>query len=219
MKKKEKKVLIISTVALFFIVGITAFASSHKQETFRLEQQKKQQLEEKKLADSLAREQEKVEQFKKDSTDLGLIKSYSVKKISGSHPYGGSTKVSYQNFVQLMKDELIEGRKEMKSEDEISDILNIFKENQSGRIQLDITRNTIGSANLEYFTIIIKDKAEKEIYRKELEWNSPNPSYSSDDWWNIGLEEIPNMKNQEFFVYVVDELDDVAHKFLITPKY
>ena len=216
--KKEKKVLVISGFALFFIVTVTVFASSSKQQKFKSEQEREAKAIEREIQDSIAKQEKIAQEYQKDSLEQSKIVSYSVNKISGSHKYGGITKIQYQNFVQLMKDELEEAKKQMKPDSEVQEIVSLIKSDCAGRIRLDVTRNTIGSANLEYFTIIVKDKNDKEIYRKELEDEIPNPSYGSDDWWNIGIESIPNMKNQEFYVYIVDELDDAVHKFKVTPR-
>ena len=87
---------------------------------------------------------------------------------------------------------------------------------KDGRIQMYIERPSIGSANLEYFTIIIKDKDEKELYRETLEQDIPETPNSNDMWWNLGYA-YPNIKlTPPFYIYVVDRLEDAPFKFEVT---
>lgn len=161
----------------------------------------------------------KLIKFKEDSIEISKIKSYVITKISGRHKYSGKTMVSYQNFIQLTKETLSEGEKEMWSKTKIKEELSDIKSKPGGQIRLDVTRITIDAADLEYFTIIVKDKNEKELFRKELDSSIPYPERSSDDWWNIGIISLDKIIKSGFYIYVVDELVDEVHKFEVTPKY
>ena len=161
----------------------------------------------------------KLIKFKEDSIEISKIKSYAITKISGRHKYSGKTMVSYQNFIQLTKETLSEGEKEMWSKTKIKEELSDIKSKPGGKIRLDVTRLTIGAADLEYFTIIVKDKNEKELFRKELDSSIPYPERSSDDWWNIDIISLDKIIKSGFYIYVVDELSDEVHKFEVTPKY
>lgn len=161
----------------------------------------------------------KLIKFKEDSIEISKIKSYAITKISGRHKYSGKTMVSYQNFIQLTKETLSEGEKEMWSKTKIKEELSDIKSKPGGEIRLDVTRLTIGAADLEYFTIIVKDKKEKELFRYELEGSIPNPDINSDGWWNIGIVSLDKFIKGSFYIYVVDELSDEVHKFEVTPKY
>jgi len=82
-----------------------------------------------------------------------------------------------------------------------------------GQIILHIERTTIGSANTEFFTIIIKDSDENEILRKTLKSDIPDPSYSNDTWRNFALCSVDKRIKTPFFVYIVDAIEEETFKF------
>ncbi len=82
-----------------------------------------------------------------------------------------------------------------------------------GLIHFYITRLTIGAANTEWFTIIVKDSNEKEIFRKELEPSVPNTPTMFVDWSNYKAIFLDTKIQENFFVYVIDKLGDENSKF------
>lgn len=165
-----------------------------------------------KKADALA-----LELFRQDSIDALQIKGYSVKKVSGKHKYGGYTKVEYQSLTQLIAETRKESEKEMWTKEKLQSTIDLYKSTCiGGQIRLDIERTTIGGANTEYFTIIIKDNAENELYRETLDSDVPNPSRSNDNWWNIKSCWLDKRIKAPFYVYIVDALEDAPFKFEVT---
>ena len=165
-----------------------------------------------KKADVLA-----IELFRKDSIDALQIKAYDVKKISGKHKYGGFTKIEYQSLQQLIIETKKKSEKEMWTKEQFKSNIEALKAvSVGGQVRLDIERITIDCANTENFTIIIKDSAENELFRKALDSNIPNPSSLNDNWWNITLCTIDKRIKVPFYVYVVDALEDAPFKFEVT---
>ena len=201
---KKNLIILVGTICIIF--------SCKKNEETQL-------LEEKKITkDSIANvEKLLMQQIRQDSIEQSNIKGYSIEKISGKHKYGGSTTIEYKNLSQLLQDDAKEADKEMRSEVDRNERIFYFKKNYiGGQIRLDIERITIGSANFEDFSVIIKDLNDNELYRYELEPDIPETPNSKDMWWNINLTNIDKKIKAPFYVYVVDDLADSPFKFKIT---
>lgn len=158
------------------------------------------------------------QQAQQDSIENSQIKGYSVKKISGNHKYGGKTKIEYNSLFQMITDLEKKAEKEMMSKEdlkqEIADYKSIYA---GGKIQLDIDRGTIGSADTEFFTIIVKDiNDDNELFREKLAQRTPDYYTSNDNWWNIAIV-YPNKRiKAPFYVYVVDGLTSDTFKFEVS---
>ena len=156
-------------------------------------------------------------EIRQDSLDAIQIKEYSVKILSGKHKYGGVTKIQYQSLTQLIADAIKDSEKEMWSKEKLQSRIDLYKRACiGGIIRLDIERTTIGSANTEYYSIIIKDIAENELYRVDLESDIPETPNSNDYWWNIHREWIAKRIKAPFYVYVVEIGQDAPFKFEVT---
>ena len=155
----------------------------------------------------------------KDSVkDVG-IKGYLSKLFEGKHKYGGYTKVSYMNTLQLLTNARKTSIKEMWNSEKLeSKIINYKNYCRGGQLRIDIGRPTIGAANTEMFTIIIKDSADIEIFRQDLDSNIPETPSADDNWWNIEIINLEKKIRPPFNVYVVDRLQDYPFKFLISAK-
>lgn len=153
---------------------------------------------------------------RQDSIEASQIKGYSVKRLSGRHKYGGVTKVEYYSLTQLIDELKEDAEKQMWPPGKLETSINSYKSfYKGGLVRLYIERITIGAANTEYFSIIIKDLNEDELYRVELD--SDIPSYSSDNWWNYGYVYVNKKIKAPFYVYVIDRLQDAPFKFEVTP--
>ena len=169
--------------------------------------------------DSIKKAKEiELEEFRQDSIDASQIKGYSVKLISGKHKYG-KTEVQYQSLSQLFAEQKAKAEKEMWSEEKLQSVIKELKTTSvGGWIRLDISRRTIGAANTEYFTIIVKDTEENEIFRKTLDSDIPNaPLSSSGNWWNIVFCSINVKIKAPFYIYIIDALlGEEPFKFEVT---
>ena len=107
----------------------------------------------------------------------------------------------------------------MEKEEDISfNLQTIREQGAGGKIKLEIGRTTIGSANLDMFTILIKDDQEKELYRQALGSSIPETPNGDKLWWNIAIHSIPAKIRPPFYIYVVDKMYDKPFKFSVTPK-
>jgi hypothetical protein len=168
------------------------------------------------IQDSIKKAKEfEFQQARQDSIEATQIKGYSIKKLSGKHKYGGVTKIEYQSLAQLIDEAKQQSEKEMWTKQKLQSTINAYKSScKGGQVRLYIERTTIGSANTEMFSVIIKDTNESELFRVELD--SDIPEYSSDNWWNYGYAYIDKRIKVPFYVYVVDKLEEAPFKFEVT---
>ncbi len=171
------------------------------------------------VQDSIRKVQElEIAQVKQDSIEDSQIKGYSIRRISGNHKYGGVTKIEYKSLSQILSETEKNAEKEMwTSKDKQSKIETYKSFYKGGEIRLDIERTTIGAANTEFFSIIIKDLAENELYRVNLDSDIPETPNSNDYWWNISIQGIDKRIKAPFYVYIVDRLEDAPFKFEVIP--
>lgn len=154
------------------------------------------------------------QQNSQDSIESLSIKGYVVKKLSGNHKYGGKTKVEYKSLWQVISEDIKKSDKEMQTKEEKESRISFDKKEYfGGQIRIDIERGTIGSANTEMFSVIIKDSSETEVFRTKLGSDIPNYSSSSDAWWNISIIGIDKKIKTPFYIYIVDKLEDEPFKF------
>lgn len=164
-------------------------------------------------------EQVEIEAMRQDSIEASQIKGYNIKRLSGKHKYGGKTELEYESLPNILAETNATAKKEMWTEDKLKEQVNLLREHhKGGHLILKIERITIGSADTDNFTVIVKDESDKEIYREKLESSVANTPSGSDDWWNIAVIGIPKRIKTPFFVYVVDQLEDAPFKFEVTAK-
>ena len=171
------------------------------------------------VQDSIKKVKElEIAQIKLDSIEDAQIKGYSIRKISGKHKYGGVTNIEYKSLSQILSETEKKAKKEMWTGEDLQSKLEAYKSLYiGGQIRLDIERTTIGAANTEFFSIIIKDLAENELYRVDLDSDIPETPNSNDYWWNISITGIDKRIRAPFYVYIVDRLEDAPFKFEVSP--
>jgi hypothetical protein len=82
-----------------------------------------------------------------------------------------------------------------------------------GRLILHIERSTIGAANTQYFTIIVFDRAGKEIVRRSGDDSIAEVPGSDGRWWNIMSLSLPEISEMPVKIRVVDTLSNKATEF------
>lgn len=165
------------------------------------------------LEEARARRVALMARVAEDSARFGS-KEIQGQKISGSHKYGGRTKVTWTPLVGLLEEARKDATKQMQPEAELQALLSsYYGSSQGGRIRIDIERSTIGAANWKYFTVVVQDSTGAEVFRKELD--SDIPEYSSGDWWNIDLVNVAPYVRPPFNVFVIDQLEDAPFNFRV----
>lgn len=78
-----------------------------------------------------------------------------------------------------------------------------------------IKRSTIGSANSENFTVVLRSVEDKELLRKKFKSNIPETPIGDRMRWNLELIYPPALIEVPFRVYVIDALEDEPFEFLV----
>ena len=144
-----------------------------------------------------------------------VIYGNTILRLEGKNDIGGMTNVGYESFAQVKAGLEKDAEKEMWTEEKKNETIESYSKFASGgMIHLYLTRLTIDAANTEMFTIIIKDFAETEIFRKELKSDVPNvPSSGSSYWWNYASIPLTATIQGKIYIYVIDRLGNDNSKF------
>ncbi len=96
-------------------------------------------------------------------------------------------------------------------------LLDLEVKSAGGDIELYIERLSNKAANLKYFTIVITDKQDKEVYNISLAEKEPMGKSENGNWYNYSKIQFPDDTKKEFHVWIFDgyELKSGAHQFLI----
>jgi len=144
------------------------------------------------------------------------VYEHTIIRHEGNNDIGGITNIGYESLEQIIEKIEKRAEEEMWAEEEKNNMIESFKTYaQGGIINLYITRLTIHAANLEMFTVIVRDSTDQnEIYRENIERDIPNtPRTDSDYWWNYTGVAIPVEVSGTLFVYVIDKLGGDNNKF------
>lgn len=161
------------------------------------------------LEEARARSQAMRERIAEDSARFGP-KAIVGKMISGSHRYGGRTKVTWTPLVGLLQEARKDAAKQMLPE---ADLGPIYQSAQGGEIRIEIERITLQSAKWEFFSVVVQDSTGAELLRKSLNDNLLTPFYSSGKWVNIDLTNVAPYVRPPFNVFVIDQVEDATFNF------
>lgn len=158
------------------------------------------------------------QEYLKDSIQYASIKRFIITKIEGKHKYRGKTYIEYKSLHQLLKNIKLEAKNEMWTNEKLDEKIKIYKKDfRGGMLILHVDRETIGHANMEEFTLIVKSSKDEEIMRYTFGYDAPEIPNGDDFWWNIGGKNIPTKVDYPFYVYVIDGLTSDKFKFEIKP--
>lgn len=136
------------------------------------------------------------------------INGHNIIKISTNDKrmYGEYTNISYESIEFSIDKAKKRASNEMWTSDKLDEELRFVNRYPGGIINLFIGRPTIGSANTEYFTMIVL-KNGIEIHREKFKEDIPQVPITNDVWWNSAAAYIKNELTPPFDVIVIDELD------------
>lgn len=139
-----------------------------------------------------------------------------ILRHEGKNDIAGTTNVGFMTLNQVKQDIEEQADKEMWTTEKKEDKIKEAEEYMAGgKIHLYVERLTIESANLRWFTVIVRDSTDNnEIYRRDLESDVPNtPLGGSDYWWNVGIISIPEKIEGKIYIYIIDKLMSDKFKF------
>ncbi len=150
-----------------------------------------------------------------------IIKQNRITRLEGRNNASAITNIYYETLEQSIANLRRTAGKEMWLQEKLDRLIKASREVAiGGNIHILIERPTIDAANMEYFSIIIKDSEDKEeLFRKDFENVIPNtPAGNSDLWSNYEIQVIDNNPGDSFNVYIIDKLGFYStgkYKFLV----
>jgi hypothetical protein len=142
------------------------------------------------------------------------INGVKIKRLEGKNE-SGITNVVYHPLANLLKKIDKDAETEMWTPEQKQKKIDLYNTSfKGGRIDLYIERSTIGAANTEYFTIIIKDSKDSlELFRQDLKSKIPSvPSRGSEYWSNYKGTNITQSLTGKFYIYIIDKLGNDENK-------
>lgn len=138
-----------------------------------------------------------------------------ILRVEGKNDISGITNIGYETLAQLKANIEKDAENEMWTEEKKKNEIDFYNRVAlGGLIHLYLTRLTIGAANTEMFTIIVKDSTDTEIFRQELKSSVPQvPSNGTNYWWNYTVIPIDKSVQNKIYVYVIDRLGRDNSKF------
>ncbi len=131
-----------------------------------------------------------------------------ILRLEGKNINLGMLNVGYKTLNQLLAEVELRAEREMWLNEKKEDEKELYKKYAGGGIiYLYLTRYLEGGADMKQFTLIVRDSTDlNEIYREELDSESPILSINSEYWWNSRMVFIPNQTKGNIFIYVIDEV-------------
>jgi uncharacterized protein YheU (UPF0270 family) len=123
-------------------------------------------------------------------------------RYSDNNTFIPITNVAYQTQDQIIEEIKEEGKKSSWSEKKLDKELNKIKQNAAGgMVVLYLRRNSQDAANTKWYTITVRDKDEKVLFKKTLSWQVPNME-DFDQWSNTAYIDIDIPLTIPFYIYV-----------------
>lgn len=138
------------------------------------------------------------------------IEGSDVTRILGENDISVLTNVGYRSYEACIERIKRRSEEEMWTNEKKEMMLRgTEKYNRGGSILLYIERVTIAAGNFKYFTIVVRDSADTEIYREELKSDIPEtPRRPRDLWSNYTSVLLPKQVSGKLNVYVIDAIGE-----------
>jgi hypothetical protein len=150
------------------------------------------------------------------------IYSNKIYRRLGDNDKYKTTNISYQTYEQVKQGMLKSADDQMWSEDKKNTLIgSIDRLAKGGKVGLYIERLTIESANAEFFTLIIHNADNKEIYRFQIKSKIADTPYDAGGLWhNYVTVPIPVELKGTNYIYIIDAISKEVpkYKFEITLK-
>ncbi len=137
----------------------------------------------------------------------------SVKRLEGENQKS-TTNLAYKTFERFAAELDEKAKAEMWTTEETAKRkLGWEVMSSGGIIELYILRKYPNAAQLKYFTVIIHNDKDVEIYRHVLHGTKVYDGASNDSWWNTIMVPLPEDPGNRFYVYVVDTFKAIPTRY------
>lgn len=146
---------------------------------------------------------------------------YRITKIFGELPdnpttynYSPITAVGYKPEAAMAADfEKVAKAQKWSEKETAENLANLKQKALGGQLQIYLTRYTEDRANMQWFFVILRDKADKgKLWEFDLPYKAPqNPVQNG--WWNYATVEIPIELPDTFYIYLNDKKSQFLSDF------
>ena len=208
---KSNVLFVMALVVLFFASCGPRKLSEHEQEMVNAVRQ--DSLNKVAAADSIVRMKQEVAN---DSIEGLHIKGYSVKLVSKVEFSALRIEVEYHSLIELLNESAASAKTKMWTADQIrTDVDYYLGLCRGGRIEVRTYDQSLDLADIGNVTVIVKDTADKEIYRNAF--SKETPSVIGDEFSGLGLANMPHKMPDHFFVYVMVSYGKTPYKYEVKP--
>jgi len=129
---------------------------------------------------------------------------------------GEVTNVGYYSLNQILENIGSKWRRQRVDGETVRNTVDSLKQVAAGGyVYLYLERFLENRANLQYYSIIIRDKNDKTLFSKYFNYQAPSITAIRNTWWNYIVTEIPIELEYPFYIYV----NDKQSQFLSTFKF
>jgi len=148
------------------------------------------------------------------------IESHTILKKEGHTGNYGWTNIRYITMEQELAQTEQSAKEELwTAEYKAKHIKTIKSLSSGGQLIFVVGRLTQEAADLNWFTLILKDADGKEVFRKKMKPKTARmPSRGKNYWTNISSTSIPKPIATPFYVYIIDEMgieEGKQHVFVV----
>jgi len=127
---------------------------------------------------------------------------------------GEVTNVGYYSLNQVLENIGLKWRRRGLDGETVKNTVDSLRQVAAGGyVYLYLERFLENRANLQYFSIIIRDKNDKTLYSKYFDYQAPSLAAARSTWWNYVVTEIPIDLEYPFYVYVNDKQSNYLSAF------
>jgi len=151
-----------------------------------------------------------------DSLEDASIKGYTIKQLQTDPTDPSRLEVEYSSLAQLIGKAKTEAKEQMWSDDLLASKIKGCKESKAGgEIILNLYSGAIELADVGNLTLIVKDTADKELFRKTFA--SSTPTVVGTEFSGVAIAWLPQRFSAPFYIYVATNINKVPRKYIVKP--
>jgi hypothetical protein len=152
-----------------------------------------------------------------DSLEDASIKGYTIKQLQSDPSDPTRMELEYSSLAQLISQAKADAKSKMWTEDELATKLKIYRDSKAGgEVTISLYSGVIDLADIGNQTLIVKDTADKELFRKTFA--SSTPTVVGTEFLGIGIASLPQRIAAPFYIYVVTNISKVPRKYIVKPN-
>lgn len=145
-----------------------------------------------------------------------VIYKHTIMRHMGKNEPDRVTNICYQTKEQLAETARLQAVDQMWTNEKLAQHIDYYNlEAPGGRVTLFVERPTISSADLDAFSIIVRDSTDvNEIIHIDLPSETPN--YTASTWYNTAFINLKEEVSLPIIIYLVDRFGGYNNKYKFT---